>query len=156
MTFQDFLKQKAADEKEHKRRKRRAEWRAAVERLLDQIRAWLAESDPERILDVTPDQAERWEPGLGYCSLPTLTIEVGSDTIRVEPMGRHALGIVELPSGAVLKAEGRVDITAGARKYILYRTIADDKETWYALDEKFAPTRLDRGRLEAIVQDLLS
>ena len=54
MTFQEFLEKQATKQHHKEHRARREEWIAAVGRLLEQIRAWLAESDPKKVLDVVP------------------------------------------------------------------------------------------------------
>ena len=73
----------------------------------------------------------------------------GGELVRLGPV-RGAFG------GAGIPADGRVDITDGIRKYMLYRTLKDGQETWYAVDERFQAAPLDRSRFEAILQDLLS
>jgi hypothetical protein len=65
MTFREFLQQKAAEQQQQGRRERRDEWVAAVDRLIEQLRTWLAESDPDRLLDVVRQEVEKAEPGLG-------------------------------------------------------------------------------------------
>jgi hypothetical protein len=156
MTFREFLEKKAQGQRQSERRERRDEWVAAVGRLIAQLRAWLTESDPDRLLDVVPLEVEKAEPDLGTYTVPSLKIGVGDVAVRVEPVGRNAVGVVRPRGDPSVRAEGRVDVTDGVRKYILYRTLKDGKESWYALDERFEATPLDRGRLEAILQDLLS
>jgi hypothetical protein len=156
MTFREFLQKKAEEQHQPQRRQRRDEWIEAVRRLITQLRAWLAEADPEKLLDVVPLVVERVEPGLGAYSIPSLKIGVGDATVEVVPIGRNALGFVNPSRGEGLRAEGRVDITDGVRKHILYRTLADGQETWHILNEQFESAPLDLGRLEAILQDLLS
>jgi hypothetical protein len=155
MTFREFLRKKAEEQQQPQRRRRREEWIAAVGRLLDQIRAWLAESDPDKLLDLTPITVQSSEPGLGTYDIPGLLIGVGDAKAQVQPMGRNALGFVKALGGGELRAEGRVDLAAGGHRYILYRTLQDGRDVWYALDDKFQPAPFDRSRLETILQDLL-
>ena len=54
-TFQEFLKQRAEQLGQPELRQRRAQWLAAVERLLEQIATWLAESDPDGLLEIGKD-----------------------------------------------------------------------------------------------------
>jgi hypothetical protein len=156
MTFREFLKRKAEEERQAERRQRRDEWVAAVGRLIQQVRTWLEESDPEHFLDIVPQEVEKVEQGLGLYKAPGLKIGVGDAAVRVVPVGRNAVGLVGPQGDDGVRAEGRVDITDGVRKYILYRTVKDGQEAWYALDEEFKAAPLDRTRLEAILQDLLS
>lgn len=156
MTFQQFLERHAQQQQHQERRERRNEWIAAVERLLNQLRTWLAESDPAKVLDVVPVEVERAEPDLGAYRISSLKISLGDGAVQVIPIGRNVVGVVGPRGAGGIRAEGRVDITDGIRKYILYRTLDDGQEKWYALDEDFQAALFDRGRLEAILLDLLS
>jgi hypothetical protein len=155
-TFPEFLENLAQKQRQPERRQRRDEWIAAVSRLFERLRAWLTESDPARWLDVIPLEIERTEPSLGRYPIQSLQIGVGDVSVQVVPIGRDALGVVHDKEHGELRAQGRVDISDGVRKYILYRTLHDGQEQWYVLDEDFRAAPLDRGRLEAILQDLLS
>jgi hypothetical protein len=156
MTFREFLHKKAEEQRQPERRQRRAEWVAAVERLNGQLRTWLAESDPERLLDVHPFEVEKYDPDLGAYTVESLRIGMGDEAVEVVPVGRNVVGTIRLPGDVSLRADGRVDITDGVRKHILYRSVRDGQEQWYAVDEEFKAAPLDRGRLEAILLDLLS
>jgi hypothetical protein len=154
LTLREFLHNKAQEENQTQRRERRNEWIA--DRLIKQICAWLAEADPDKVLEIIPLDLEKAEPELGVYRVPGLKLVAGDASVQVVPVGRNVVGLVG-PRGEVsLRAEGRVDITDGVRKYILYRTLQDGRENWYALNERFEATVLDRGRLEAILVDLLS
>jgi hypothetical protein len=157
MTFEEFLETKAKQEQHKERRQRRGEWIAAVERLMAQLRGWLAESDPGKVLDVVPMEIEKVEPELGLYKVPSLKISLGDSAVLVVPVGRNVVGKVG-PEGEVgMRAEGRVDITDTIRRnFILYRTLKEGKENWYALDEHFQAASLDRGQFERILQELLS
>jgi len=157
MTFQDFLEKQAQQQQHKERRERREEWIAAVGRLIGQLREWIAEADPAAVLDVVPIEIEKAEPGLGVYRIPGLKISVGDASVQVAPVGRNVVGVV-FPQGDVagIQAEGRVDITDGIQKCLLYRTLKDGQEKWYALDEHLQAVPLDRGRLEGNLQDMLS
>ncbi len=156
-TFQQFLEALAVKEKQPERRQRREEWLAAVGRLYDQIRAWLAEADPQRFLDVIPFRVECVEPSLGVYDAPALKIGMGDAAVQIRPVGRDGVAQVEVRGEAPLQAAGRVDIRRkGGGEYILYRTLNDGQETWYVLDEWRRAAPFDRRRLEGILQDLLS
>lgn len=155
--FRDFLAKKATEQNHPQRKRRREEWIAAVERLFAQIQTWLSESDPDRLLDIIPFKIYTSEPALGGYEISALKIGVGDAAVEIRPMGRDAFGLIRQGNGGVeLKAEGRIDISAGGRKYILYRSLEGGKESWYALDEAFRPQPFNRAELEAILQDLLT
>jgi hypothetical protein len=156
MTFREFLEKQAQQRHPRERRERREEWIAAVARLINQVRGWLDESDPDKVLAVVPMEIEAIESGLGTYTVQSLKISLDDAAVQVVPVGRNVVGIVGPQGDAEVRAEGRVDITDGIRRYILYRTLKDGQEKWYALDERFQAAPLDRGRLEGILQDLLS
>src|SRR5262249_7175153 len=155
-TFQEFLEKLARQQHHKERQERREEWIAAIGRLLGTLRAWLAESDPNGLLDVVPLEIERAEPALGVYRVPSLKIGLGDVSVQVVPIGRDAVGFVGPRGNGGIRTEGRVDITDGVRKYILYRTLQNQQEQWSVVDERFQVTPLDRSRLEEILQDLLS
>lgn len=156
MTFREFLEKQAQQSRTKERRERREEWMQAVGRLTGQLRGWLAESDPTGVLDVVPVEMEKAEPGLGTYRVPGLKISLGAASVEVVPVGRNVVGVVGPHGDVGVRAEGRVDITDGVRRYILYRTLQGGQETWHALDDHFQAAPLDRARLEGILQDLLS
>jgi hypothetical protein len=156
MSFREFLERKAGEPQQKERRERRHQWTVAVGRLMDQLRAWLAQSDPGGLLDIVPLELEQAEPGLGVYKVPGLKIGVGDAAVQVVPVGRNVVGRVGSGREAGVRAEGRVDITDGVRKYILYRLVENGHDHWYALNEKFEAAPLNREQLEAILQDLLS
>jgi hypothetical protein len=156
MTFREFLDKQAKQQNQSGWREQREEWIAAVGRLMEKLRAWLAESDPKKVLDVVPIEHRRIEPSLGIYIAPGLRISVHQAVVDVVPIGRNVIGTVGSHGASEIRAEGRVDITDGIRKYMFYRTLKDGQEIWYAVDERFQATPLDRSRFEAILQDLLS
>ena len=156
MTFQEFLEKKATQRESKDRRELRDEWVASVTRLLETIRRWLGESDPKKVLEVSTTNVLRHEPYLGTYEIPSLKISLGDQSIGLLPNGRLAVGVVGTHGNLGLRAEGRIDIGDGIRKCILYRTVSQGEETWYALDENFQAKPLDKARLEEILQDFLS
>jgi hypothetical protein len=156
MTFQEFLRKKTEELQQDTQRQRKNEWVASVERLMDTIRGWLHEADPEGMLYVNVERLEKGERGLGRYMVPSLRIELGENVVHVLPTARNVIGLVAAPGESEQRAQGRVDITDDAEQFILYRTLQDGQERWYALDEKFNAAPFDRNRLEAILQDLLS
>jgi hypothetical protein len=156
MTFQEFLRKQASKGETREKRERREEWVAAVKRLMDQLRAWLKESDPDQVLDVIPMEIERVEAGLGRYLVPGLVIRTGNSRVQVLPIGRSVVADLVASNERPLNAEGRVDITDGVQRWMLYHTSHDGQETWYALDQRLRAAPLDQTRFEAILVDLLS
>src|ERR1700738_4629888 len=139
MTLREFLQKNAPRaEQEKQRRQLREEWIEAVDRLLAQLRAWLTDAATAELLDLEPLDFEKREQGLGAYHIQGLAISFGESTVKVVPVGRNVLahrGPHAAPGHE--KAEGRVDITNGAHKYILYRKLNDaGEEEWLVQDER--------------------
>jgi hypothetical protein len=162
--FQEFLRQKTAGSDIRERNHNRAEWVGALRRLLDQIQDWLRAADPEGLLEVEPYEVQRAESRLGIYDAPALKIRLNTDEADLLPIGRYAFG----PLSAVVHralhgvagtdgpAAGRVDITDGERRYMLFRDIKADPERWFAVDDQARVNPFDQAHLEAILQDLWS
>ncbi len=156
MTLREFLL-KNAPRDEVQRRRVREEWVAAVDRLLGQLRAWLAEGGAADLLDLEPLEFEKREQGLGPYRVKGLSIYFGERTVKVVPIGRVVLAdLGPYAEPGHEKAEGRVDITNGAYRYFLFRKLTAAGEQWLAQDERGEFQQLDRERFEAILQELLS
>lgn len=155
-TFQEFLEKKAAQGGSQRRRERKAEWLTAVDRLLKQIRDWLAEADPNHVLEVIPLTLVRVEPDLGVYEIAGLKIDAVDAEVQVLPNARGAIGTVHRPGEAGVKAEGRVEVTDGVRRHILYRALDGGQERWYVLDDEFQAAPLDRTRFEETILDLMT
>ncbi len=156
-TFREFLKAKAEETGVRDRHRRRGEWLAAIQHLLDQIRDWLRESDPEGVLDIEPYEVARTEHDLGTYDAPGLKIRLGAGEVNVLPMGREVpFMAIRGAAGVAAQFAGRVDVTDGFRKYNLYREIHDGKDLWQIRDERNRFTYLDAESLGRILQDLLS
>jgi hypothetical protein len=165
-SFQEFLRQKVEGSDWKDRSRIRGEWLCALNRLLDRIRDWLRESDPEGVLELITYEVERVEERLGVYDAPALQIRLNTDSADVLPMGRFAMRPLSLqslllqnmPSIPVNQEghEGRVDITDGERRYVLLRSIVDGQDRWYALRRMDQAVPFDRTCLEAILKDLLS
>jgi hypothetical protein len=156
-SFQEFLRKKADEQLNDDSRERRKEWIASLDRLCDQIVAWLKEDDTDGILEIIREEEPRSEARLGVYKVPALKLGLGEMTIYITPVGRNTVGSIT-PRGETPKPSlGRVDIRRLTRKYMLFRTVTEDHEVWYAVDEGFVnPKLFDKERLEEILLELLS
>jgi hypothetical protein len=156
--FKDFLRQQAE--------KHRAEivagkatieeWRAAIERLFVQLRAWLKESDPEGVIEVDEGQQEVSEPGLGRYRVPRLNLRILGKWIGIIPKARRTVGTAKPPQkSAPQRACGRVDITDELQRYILYRFQEGDQDVWLIDDLETEPKRLDQEAFERALMSYL-
>ena len=125
MTLREFLLKNAPRaEQEKRRRESREEWIAAVDRLLTQLRAWLTDAGSAELLDLEPLDFEKREQDLGAYHIRGLAISFGETTVKVVPVGRTVLAhLGQYAEAGHENAEGRVDIRAGVRRYILYRVV---------------------------------
>src|SRR3954452_10351334 len=163
-SFQDFLRQKAEGAGIRERKRDGSEWLQALQGLLEQIEDWLRAADTENLLDTTRYEVERVEERMGVYDAPALKIRLGTDEVDVVPVGRYAIGPLSAQAiksllsveGADGPVAGRVDITNGERKYVLFRDLSSGQQRWYAVDDRSKAVLLDRAPLEAILQDLWS
>ena len=136
----------------------------AIEKLLEQIKEWLRAADTEHLLEIMRYDVERIEDKLGLYNASALKIRLGSEEVKVVPVGRYAIGPLSFQTfqsmlgveGTNGPAAGRVDITNGERKYLLLRDLSCGNERWFAVDERSKAVLLDQAHLETILQDLWS
>jgi hypothetical protein len=173
-SFQEFLRQKVEGSDWRDRKRLRSEWLDTLNRLLDQIRAWLRESDPEGVLELVPYEVERVEEQLGVYDAPALQIRLNTESADVVPMGRFTHVSPSIRNVAYIQQRqdphltdvdrywlngpvGRVDITNGERRYLLLFSPADGEDCWYTWISGIpGPNPFDKAGLEAILKDLLS
>ena len=135
----------------------RQEWIAAVERLLAQIQEWLGEADTKRILMVEGTPIRIAERGLGTYEIPALTIGLGTREACIKPVARYvaaplrSTGIIQVP-----RAYGRVDMTNGLDRYMIFRTELEPEDHWIITEEdEPLLERFDRKSFEPAFQSLL-
>jgi hypothetical protein len=112
------------------------EWQAAVQRLFDQIRAWLAHSDPDGIIQIKQGQQDVAEAGLGRYVIPRLDLRAFGKWIGIIPKARLTIASAHPPQrSAPERAAGRVDITDEVRRYVLYRFRHDGEGDVWLIDD---------------------
>jgi len=107
----------------------------------------------------------RTEPGLGRYDAPALQIRFGPSEVNVVPMS-HRIDVPRfevaldashsLAGESIPLFEGRVDVTEGYRKIILYREVRDGGDHWWICDERNRFTPLGSESFARVLQDLLS
>lgn len=157
----DFLKEKAIEIKDSQKEKHGiiVEWKEAVQQLLDEIRVWLRDADPDGLLSIEQDEWEVTEEKLGRYSVPRLDIKGLGRSLAVIPKSRYVVA-TSLPNGTgkSVRGTGRVDLTwvdSEAKRYHLYRFPGDGSDIWMIDDRKSIPSPLNRERFEAALMSLL-
>jgi hypothetical protein len=126
---------------------KRQEWIATVSRLLSQIKVWLDQADTQRILMIEEAPLRLSEQGLGTYEIPSLTIGLGPREVRVKPIARYAAtplrstGVIFIP-----RVHGRVDMTDGLNKYLIFRVETEPTDRWSIIKQ-------DSSLLEPFDQD---
>jgi hypothetical protein len=116
---------------------KRQEWIASVDRLIAQIKDWLAQADTKRILMIEEAPLRLSEQGLGTFEIPSLTIGLGPREVRIKPVARfvatpmRSTGIIFVP-----RVHGRVDMTDWLDKYLIFRVETDPQDRWSIIKQE--------------------
>jgi hypothetical protein len=132
-TFSEFLREQAAKYESQIGDGKAviAEWRSAVDRLFEQLCAWLKESDPTGIIEIECNKEKVREQGLGRYEVPRLDLHAFGKWIGIIPKARRTVGTATPPQKrAPQRADGRIDITDELRRYVLYRFSEGGQDTW--------------------------
>jgi hypothetical protein len=132
------------------------EWRAAVERLFQQIRAWLKQSDPNGVIEIKEGEHVITETGLGRYRVPRLDLDFFGKWIGIIPKARGRVATASPPrKSAPGRAIGRVDITDELIRYVLYRFQEDEGEVWLVDDLNLPPKPLTQEVFEKAIMSYL-
>jgi hypothetical protein len=158
-TLKEFLAEHAEIERGRADEKRaiQQEWISALRRLIQQIQEWLADSDPEHLLEIEERYHEIREVDVGVYTAPGLVIHLEAREVRLVPIARKVVG-PHLSNGfiQVRRAFGRADLIGGGKKYLLYRSRTDPADEWVIVeDDGFRVKELDRQAFEEALQSLL-
>jgi hypothetical protein len=120
----EFLrKQKEAASPERAER-RRKEWLAALDQLIQQIHSWLTDAEDEKLIKVRKSNITISEETLGTYQAPSLTLTVGTKTVTLKPIG-----------GVIIGADGRVDMQSAKGTY-MFLYLADSKKWVHGFGER--------------------
>jgi len=143
LSLKEVLKRKRDEfaEQDEKNKHIIGEWLIAVAALFDQLEAWLKVADPEGRIKAERGTREVNEPGLGRYSIPDLNLRAFGIWIGAIPKAGVTIRTAKpMQPGADQRATGRVDITNGIRRYVLYRFPSGDNDEWFIHD-----IALDKG-----------
>ena len=158
-SLKEFLKEQAENlrTQEPERAKKRDEWVAAVDRLCNQIKEWLAQADAEKVLTVQGRSYERREEGIGSYTVSGISISLGPRHVDVVPVARKVVGPLST-TGVIYvpRAYGRVDLSNGLEKFMLFRVEREPEDRWSIVgQDRPQMERLDQSTFEAAFQSLL-
>ncbi len=136
---------------------KRQEWVASVDRLLARIKEWLAEADARRILMIDESPIRIGERGLGTYEIPALTIGMGTREVRIKPIARFVAAPLRVAGSLqVPRAYGRVDMTNGLDRYMIFRVDMDPDDRWTIFEENGPLMKpFDRDSFESAFKSLL-
>ena len=156
LSFKEWVEQKDEEARSSEKAQRRDEWLRAYHALKSQIFEWLHEDGGGRIR-IESEWVRKNENALGAYDIEGFRVEIGDFSVHFVPVSRNVIARVNPPEGGEFRGAGCVDVTDGTRKYRLYRTIQDQGDVWYVVDEDRRPaTQLSKKRLEEILMDLMS
>jgi hypothetical protein len=158
-SLREFLSARAEAERVRADEKKalQTEWIWAVRRLVQQIQDWLLDADQERLLKIEEKCYEFREVDVGVYSAPALIIRLEADEVLVTPVARMVVGpdlsnsLIHVP-----RAYGRVDISSGGKKFLLFRAQKDPVDEWVIVeDEGYTVKKFDRESFEEAMKSLL-
>jgi hypothetical protein len=158
VSFKEWLAQEAERERRADQRQELIEdWTDAVAALFAQMVQWMAEDDPERMLRIETGKITKDEEGLGAYEVALMRVSLGVRSVDLIPVGRNVVGGIGRRGDLGFRSEGRVDMTNGVEKYMLYRAVTPQGKEWMIVeDEQYRVIPLTREAFEAALQDLLS
>lgn len=143
-SFTEFLRSKRLEEQAEGPvlAKRKAEWLRSLDELFEQIAFWLQEPMAQNLVTLEKETIELNEYRLGSYTAPRLVLQIGHDTVYVEPVGTYVIG-----------AKGRVDMkTRGASSKPIWT-----EDGWGVLEpERTIARGLDEATFTKALQNLLS
>ncbi len=156
--FKEWLTEQAGQQSDVvDRQKRIQEWIDAVTDLLDRLKNWLAEDDSKNLLTIRQNLIAKREEGLGSYTIPSMQIALFDRMVEIVPLARNVAGGIGKQRDPDFRAEGRVDMTNGGEKHMLYHVASPTGKKWVIIDERrYAIQEFDKERFEAALQDLLS
>jgi hypothetical protein len=158
-TLKEFLASQAdrLRAEESKAAQRRDEWLASLDRLYTQINSWIREADTASVLIIRDGFLPKRELGIGEYDARCLWIEIGSRQVRIEPVARTVAGPTSLTGVIhVPRAYGRVDMTNGLSKFMLFRVEKEPEDRWNIIEQDSYHMRpFNQTSFEEALQSLL-
>jgi hypothetical protein len=98
---------------------------------------WLHAADKEHLLEIEEKNDKLREIDVGVYTVPGLVIWLEAYEVRLVPVARMVVG-PDLSNGItrVTRSFGRVDLTDGGEKYMLFRTQKDPCDEWVIVEDR--------------------
>lgn len=159
-TLREFVEEQAKllPVRESEAARKRDEWIAAVDRLNARVRGWIDEADPDHhVLRVEERPTRLREEGLGTYEVNGLAIALGPREVRLVPVARNVAGPASSTGRIqVSRAFGRVDLTNGIDRLMIFRMDKGPDERWSIIrEDDYRMTRFGREEFEEAIQGLL-
>jgi len=159
-SLKDFIAERAEKLRTEEPRavQKRDEWVAAVDRPNQHVKEWLAQADPDhKVLEVRERPYQLREEGIGTYEARGLSISVGRREVRVEPIARNIAGPLSATGVIhVNRAYGRVDLSDGLKKFMIFRVEKDPEVRWNIIEQDgFHMQTLDQATFEEAFKSLL-
>ena len=105
ITFKEFLREQAATVQASQAEIN--DWRISIDQLYAQIRIWLADSDPNGIIQIERREHEVKEEGLGSYRVPRLDFRALGKIVAIIPKAIHTIGLAQSPQNSACRARNR-------------------------------------------------
>jgi hypothetical protein len=159
MTFKEFLKSQEtrlkAEAEAHVRLKK--QWEEALSALMSQIKEWVTESDPDKLLHISEGITTHYDDRIDQETLPRLDILMGSRGVSILPIAQqNVIGPRLKPTeGEWL---GRVDMIGHPYSFELWLLINKKSEhCWYIRNDRDYSIRpLAKESFDKAMVELLS
>lgn len=158
-TLKEFLisqRDRTAEERDAVKQAR-AEWLTSLDRLMAQVRDWLKEADPDgEYLTIEEERHALDEERIGSYQAPGLSITLGATRVRLVPIARYVSGTFsDAGKFAIIRAYGRVDLTNGIEKHLMFRE-RFGPDAWAIVEyQGFEKAPLNQATFEAALKALL-
>lgn len=136
-TLAEYLREDVQRRREEwpRREETAREWQTALNELFDHLTAWLRDADAVGVLRVKRDAIRHYEPRLGSCELPQLTVGYEASEVIFHPRLRFPVVLRvgdDSPGGTAQTADGFVSILSpNPTGYILFRLFVGGQSRWF-------------------------
>lgn len=140
----------------HRQEEAATEWKNAIDRLYEQLAAWVLAADGgNQLLRVTIVGGPLiQEPRLGLYELDNLLVSLGSRRITVAPRARYVVATIKPPGKEPHQADGMAEIKEGSMAdFYLFRLKEAGGDHWYIQSVARWNADPEYGNVEELTRD---